>query len=103
MLLAAKEVVLGTSFMLGEAIKLESSWAGFYEYNTLDQNGVVGLGCLVGLETCKKNGSCPLISDIVREMWTVVFFSTILRSCNSGFFVPVRIFPIKVLLLFEKN
>lgn len=25
-----------------EAIKLESSWAGFYEYNTLDQNGVVG-------------------------------------------------------------
>jgi len=25
-----------------EAIKLESSWAGLYEYNTLDQNGVVG-------------------------------------------------------------
>ena len=27
-----------------EAIKLESSWAGLYEYNTLDQNGVVGRG-----------------------------------------------------------
>eukprot|EP00933_Yihiella_yeosuensis_P017378 TRINITY_DN1452_c0_g2_i3.p1 TRINITY_DN1452_c0_g2~~TRINITY_DN1452_c0_g2_i3.p1 ORF type:complete len:448 (+),score=76.86 TRINITY_DN1452_c0_g2_i3:49-1392(+) len=25
-----------------EALKVESSWAGFYEYNTLDQNGVVG-------------------------------------------------------------
>ena len=25
-----------------QAIKLESSWAGLYEYNTLDQNGVVG-------------------------------------------------------------
>lgn len=76
MLLAAKEVVLGTSFMLGEAIKLESSWAGFYEYNTLDQNGVVGLGCLVGLET--------------------------LRSCQTqALFVLVRIFLPTVLLLFE--
>lgn len=25
-----------------EALKVESSWAGFYEYNTMDQNGVVG-------------------------------------------------------------
>lgn len=25
-----------------ESIKVESSWAGFYEYNTMDQNGVVG-------------------------------------------------------------
>jgi len=25
-----------------EALKVKSSWAGFYEYNTLDQNGVVG-------------------------------------------------------------
>jgi len=25
-----------------EVLKVESSWAGFYEYNTLDQNGVVG-------------------------------------------------------------
>lgn len=25
-----------------EALRLESSWAGLYEYNTLDQNGVVG-------------------------------------------------------------
>lgn len=25
-----------------ESLKAESSWAGFYEYNTVDQNGVVG-------------------------------------------------------------
>jgi len=25
-----------------EALRVESSWAGFYEYNTLDQNGIVG-------------------------------------------------------------
>merc|ERR1711865_856984 len=25
-----------------ESLKVESSWAGFYEYNSMDQNGVVG-------------------------------------------------------------
>jgi glycine/D-amino acid oxidase-like deaminating enzyme len=25
-----------------EAVKLVSAWAGYYEYNTLDQNGIVG-------------------------------------------------------------
>lgn len=25
-----------------EALRVQSSWAGFYEYNTLDQNGVIG-------------------------------------------------------------
>ena len=23
-------------------LKVQSSWAGFYEYNTLDQNGIIG-------------------------------------------------------------
>ena len=25
-----------------EAIKIQSSWAGYYEYNTFDQNGIIG-------------------------------------------------------------
>ena len=25
-----------------EAVKIVGSWAGFYDYNTLDQNGIVG-------------------------------------------------------------
>ena len=29
-------------FLLKFIKQVESSWAGFYEYNTLDQNGVVG-------------------------------------------------------------
>lgn len=67
----------------------------------------MGLGCLVGLETCKKNGSWVSCNETDIRYYEgnvdcCVFLYNFAQLLNSGFFVLVRIFPPKVLLLFEK-
>ncbi|CAE8622079.1 unnamed protein product, partial [Polarella glacialis] len=66
-----------------EALKVESSWAGFYEYNTLDQNGVVGWHPEVSnlLVACGFSGhglqQAPGVGRAVAELVVAGGFQTI--------------------------
>lgn len=70
-----------------EALRVESSWAGFYEYNTLDQNGVVGFHPDVPnmLIACGFSGhglqQAPGVGRGCAELLTHGRFQTVDMSC----------------------
>lgn len=70
-----------------EALKVESSWAGFYEYNTLDQNGVVGYHPDVTnmLVACGFSGhglqQAPGVGRAVAELLAHGGYATLDLSC----------------------